>query len=204
MGIGADVDIYKNLVMHYFDDGLETDGDSTNTRIWKNYFDYGGASAVSTTPTFIGPTYVWRNVYNRQREWITEQWGNENGRRDSMMKAGGIGFNGGKRYIYHNTSLQAPASSEPGAAGNPLGTGLGVKGTGGSTNGLQNTVTRNNIWHNWKTGWSAFSLADASNNDIDYDLTNSICWWGPAPTCTGSFEPNGHRQTTPSYQSGNG
>ena len=64
-GIGPDVDIYKNAVMNYFDDGLETDGDGTNNRVWKNYFDYGGASAISTTPTYVGPAYVWRNVYNR-------------------------------------------------------------------------------------------------------------------------------------------
>jgi hypothetical protein len=216
MGIGADVDVYKNLVMHYYDDGIELDGDGTNVRAWKNYFDYGGASAVSATPTYVGPAYIWRNVYNRAREWITEPWGNENGRRDSMIKAGGIAyengpsFNGGRRYVYHNTSLQPDWESEPEAVGpNPLGTGLGVKGTGGlpavvHLNGLQNTVTRNNVYENWKTGWSAFGLNHASNNDLDYDLTNSICWWGPAPSCTGSYEPNGHRNTPPSYLSGNG
>src|SRR4026208_2580995 len=96
-------------------------------------------------------------------------------------------------YMHPNTPARPRAAPEPGAAGNPLGTGLGVKGTGGSTNGLQNTVSRNNIWHNWKTGWSAFSLTDASNNSLDYDLTNSNCWWGSGATCeTTSREPNGH------------
>jgi hypothetical protein len=207
MGIGADVDIYKNLVLHYFDDGVETDGDGTNTRIWKNYFDYGGASAISTTPTYVGPAYMWRNVYNRQRVWITEPWGNENGRRDSMMKAGGIGFNGGRRYIYHNTSLQPDWHSESAASGpNPLGTGVGVKGTGGTTNGLQNTVTRNNVFENWKAGWSGFDLTNAtSDNNFDYDLTNSNCWSGSGSTCsTTATEPHGYVVTTPSYLSGNG
>ena len=96
-GIGPDIDIYKNLVLHYFDDGLETDGDGTNVRVWKNYFDYGGASAVSTTPTFSGPAYVWRNVYNRARMWFTDPWGNERDRL-YMMKVGGLdGANGGRR-----------------------------------------------------------------------------------------------------------
>jgi hypothetical protein len=197
-GIGPDVDIYKNAVMNYFDDGLETDGDGTNNRVWKNYFDYGGASAISTTPTYIGPVYVWRNVYNRQRECLNDPWGNETcngGGRDSMMKSGGIGgYDGGRRYLYHNTSLQPPFTSETSATGpNPLGAGTGVEDTGSSTP-LENTVSRNNVFEVWKSNWGAFTFnSTASGNDLDYDLTNGVM-----------SEANGFAATTPQYQSGNG
>lgn len=197
-GIGPDVDIYKNAVMNYFDDGLETDGDGTNNRVWKNYLDYGGGSAISTTPTYIGPVYVWRNVYNRQRECFADPWGNETcngGGRDSMMKSGGLDvYNGGRRYLYHNTSLQAPFTSEPSASGpNPLGAGTGVEDTGSSTP-LENTVSRNNVFEVWKSNWGAFTFnSTASGNDLDYDLSNG-----------GMSEAHGFAATTPQYQSGNG
>lgn len=191
-GIGPDVDIYKNLVLHYYDDGVETDGDGTNTRIWGNYFDYGGASAVSTAPTRLGPAYVWRNVYNRARMFITDPWGNERDRL-YMLKSGGMGgINGGRRYIYHNTSMQPPYTSEATASGpNPLGAGFGTGGNG-APNGMHNTVTRNNVFEIWRSSWGTFDLIDALGNDLDYDLSN------------GNFtEPNGIR-TTPQYQTGNG
>lgn len=197
-GIGPDVDIYKNAVMNYFDDGLETDGDGINNRVWKNYLDYGGASAISTTPTYVGPVYVWRNVYNRQRECFDDPWGNETcngGGRDSMMKSGGIDiYNGGRRYLYHNTSLQPPFTSEPSATGpNPLGAGTGVEDTGSSTP-LENTVSRNNVFGVWKSNWGAFTFnSTASGNDLDYDLTNGVM-----------SEAHGFAATTPQYQSGNG
>src|SRR6202171_5356462 len=194
LAIGPDIDIYKNIVMHYFDDGLETDGDGTNDRVWKNYFDYGGAPAVSTTPTTIGPTYVWRNVYNRARMCVTDVWGNERDRL-YMIKSGGMGpgLNGGRRYIYHNTSMQPPYTSESTAGGpNPLGAGFGAGGNGGA-DAMQNTVSRNNLFEMWKPTWSTFDLGGASGNDLDYDLSNGVM-----------SEVHGYQGTTPRYQTGNG
>jgi hypothetical protein len=190
MGIGPDVDIYKNLVMHYYDDGVETDGDATNVRVWKNYFDYGGASGISVTPTYVGPLYAWRNVYNRQRSLITRQWGN-NDDRNGMFKAGGIApYNGGRRYLYHNTSMQPPASSESSATGpNPLGAGGGATRT---EEPIQNIVARNNVFELWKTNWETYALTGASATDLDYDLSNGVI-----------SEPH-VAHTTPQYQAGNG
>jgi hypothetical protein len=189
-GIGPDVDIYKNIVMDYFDDGLETDGDSVNVRVWKNYFDYGGASAVSTTPTSIGPAYVWRNVYNRARMFITEPWGNEHDRL-YMFKSGGLGgVNGGRRYLYHNTSLQPPYTSESAGVGpQPLGAGFGAGGNGGS-NAMQNTVTRNNVFEIWKPWWGTFDLSGASGNDLDYELSNGVLSEVHGITATPQYQLN--------------
>ncbi|HEY6911734.1 MAG TPA: PKD domain-containing protein [Myxococcales bacterium] len=193
-GIGPDVDIYKNRVMNYMDDGLEIDGDATNDRVWRNYFDYGGASAVSTAPVTVGPAYVWRNVYNRQRECISDDWGNSScngGGRDPMHKNGGNGANTGKTYIYHNTSLQPPASSE-GLTGNPLG-------AGGGSGGGPLVVTRNNVFEIWKQNWNGFNT---TGGDVDYDLTNASCWTGSLPACS-TTETNGFTGTTPQYQNQN-
>jgi PKD repeat protein len=202
IGMGPDVDIYKNLVMHYFDDGVETDGDGINTRIWKNYFDYGGASAVSTTPTQVGPVYVWRNVYNRARMWYSDNWGAER-ERLYMFKSGGIGtLNGGKRYIYHNTALQPSFASQGAPGPNSLGAGFGAGGNGfddsGNDQNMQNTVTRNNIFESWYSASSGLSSESALEefdgvNDFDYDLTNGYL-----------SETHGYQRTVPQYQAGNG
>jgi hypothetical protein len=178
IGLGPDVDIYRNIVMDYFDDGVETDGQGVNNRVWANYFDYGGASAVSTTGVLYGPTYVWRNVYNRQRMFTSMTWGNDPNGRNYMMKAGGLNGNGGRRYIYNDTSLQPPASSEPdayqGAGALPLGAGFGMGGASGGE--IMNTVTRNNVFEMYRTDHGVFDfgvsgVADPSN-DMDNDITN--------------------------------
>jgi hypothetical protein len=196
-GIGPDIDVYKNIVIGYFDDGMETDGDGVNDRIWGNYFDYGGASAVSTTSTNLGPVYVFRNVYNRARMWYSDPWGSERDR-EYAYKCGGFSSteNGGRRYLYHHTSLQPPASSQSAPGPNDLGAGIGAGGTGGSTNGMMNTVTRNNIFATWKASADAFDLTNASKNDLDYDVSN-----GRLPT---SLEPHGKGAVTLSFQDKNG
>jgi PKD repeat protein len=201
-GIGPDVDIYKNIVMHYFDDGLETDGDGVNDRVWKNYFDYGGATAISTTPTYIGPVYNWRNVYNRARMRITQPWGNESDRGD-MFKSGAIGqFNGGKRYLYHNTSLQPTPASE----GAPGPSGLGAaRGSARSsaTDAMLNTTALNNVFELWKPDTETYRLIGASGDLLDFDLTNSNCWGSTSTTSCNFVEAHGAR-ATPLYQPGNG
>ena len=189
-GIGPDTDIYKNIVMHYFDDGLETDGDGTNDRVWNNYFDYGGATMISTTSTNLGPVYLWRNVYNRSRMWYSDPWGNEHDR-VAAFKSGGFSNteNGGRRYIYHNTFLQPPYASENAPGPNPLGAG---QGAGGASNfAMINTVSRNNVYEIWKPTWDVFAQTDSSD-DLDYDLSN------------GNMSEAHAESGAAQYQSGNG
>lgn len=189
-GIGPDTDVYKNIVMHYFDDGLETDGDGTNDRVWNNYFDYGGADEVSTTSTNLGPVYIWRNVYNRVRMWYSDPWGNERDR-VAAFKSGGFSStqNGGRRYIYHNTFLQPPYASENAPGPYTLGAG---QGAGGASNyAMINTVSRNNVYEIWKPNWDVFAMPDSSD-DLDYDLSNA--------NMTEAHGKSGAAQ----YQSGNG
>lgn len=196
-GIGPDIDVYKNVTIGYFDDGMETDGDATNDRVWGNYFDYGGASCISSTSTNVGPVYLFRNVYNRARMWYGDPWGNEQDRLYAF-KSGGFSAteNGGRRYIYHNTSLEPPPSSENAPGPNDLGAGYGAGGTGGTTNGMMNTVSRNNVFGTWKASADTFDLTNASGNDLDYDVSNGVM-----PL---SLEAHGEGSATPQFQSGNG
>ena len=199
-GIGPDTDVYKNLVMQYQDDGLEIDGGGMNTRVWRNYFDYGG-TGVSSTPCALGPCYIWRNVFNRERKLYNRGWGDDSDK-VAMHKNGGIApYNGGRAYVYHNTALQYPWNEpnrpEPYATGpNNLGAGSGISGAGGSGNEMQNQVTRNNIWDTWKSSWSAVDTTSlGTGNDFDCDMSN---------TSLGVTEPNGVSNTPAQYQSGNG
>src|SRR4029077_6041202 len=87
------------------------------------------------------------------------------------------------------TLLQAPP-----AAGQiyPSGAGSGIAGPPT----LTNTVSRNNIFHLWKSWWSAVSSSGGANNDVDYDLYN------------GNIDVSGGETHgivgTPIYQTGNG
>ena len=66
-----------------------------------------------------------------------------------------------------------------------------------STNPLTNTVSRNNIYNIWKSGWDSIGQYGGYGNDANYDLYN-----GTVDAGTGA-EANGVR-TAPTFASGNG
>jgi hypothetical protein len=155
----ADTDIYGNRISHAWDDAIESEGGNRNVRIWGNYLDLT-ATGIASTVTHVGPLYVFRNVYNRSRK-MSERTP-EADDRGPFFKAGEAeGFGGGRRYVFHNTSLQ-PNGNE--------GAGQGISGN--SNQPLTNTVTRNNIFNIWKRGWDVINEVGGSGNDFDYDLYN--------------------------------
>ncbi len=159
-----DTDIYGNLISHAWDDGIEAEGGNRNVRIWGNYIDRT-AIGIATTVTHIGPVYIFRNVYNRSRTRSEKPLDEDD--RNAFAKSGSSQeFGGGRRYLFHNTLLQATA---PGA-NLPLGAGAGLYGTG-KNQLVNNTVTRNNIFHVWKPHWESIGQAGA-DNDFGYDLYN--------------------------------
>ncbi len=187
---GADSDIYGNRVQNAWDDGIEAEGGGQNVRVWGNYID-ATATGVATTPVAIGPTYVFRNVYNRSRQLINVPLDQDD--RNNFAKSGDSGtLGGGRRYVLHNTLLQA---IDPGAQ-YPLGAGGGVHAAG-SSEPMTNTITRNNILHIWKSWWDAINDGGGSANDVDYDLYN-----GNIVSYRGA-EPHGI-VGTPVYADGNG
>ncbi len=186
----ADTDIYGNRISHTWDDAIEAEGGNRNVRIWGNYLDQT-AIGIATTVTHFGPVYVFRNVYNRSR--MKSQKALDSDDRSHFGKSGTqSGFGGGRRYVLHNTLLQATQSGVT----NPLGAGGGIIAAGTSSP-VTNTVSRNNILHIWKTHWDSIRTQGGGGNDFDYDLRN-----GGIAAYAGA-EPNGI-VGTPVYKSGHG
>ena len=162
----ADTDVYGNRVQHVWDDAIEAEGANANVRIWGNYMDQT-AAAIATTSTSIGPVYVFRNVWNRSRHYSMLSLDGDS--RMYMMKSGSVsGYGDGRRYMFHNTMLQAPP---PPGSTYPLGGGEGLSAPG-TSQPLTNTVSRNNIWHIWKSWWTSVATHGGAGNDLDYDLVN--------------------------------
>jgi hypothetical protein len=190
---GADSDIYGNIVTASMDDGIEAEGGGQNVRVWGNYMDQT-ATGVATTPVAIGPIYVFRNVINRLRQDYLKTTDQDD--RNNAFKSGSwtacCGYGDGRRYIFHNTALQAVATD---GSQYTLGAGGGISASG-STEPLTNTVSRNNVLPIWKTWWNSFG-SPGSNNDLDYDSYNG------ANTFSGT-ESHGLAASTPVYAAGNG
>jgi hypothetical protein len=151
---GADSDIYNNLVTHSWDDGLEVEGGGRNVRVWDNYVS-GATNMIANAATSIGPLYVWGNVVGRCQV-TPEQPGY------GFMKmgnAGGVKWQTGHEYIFHNTVF---------AEDGWLPTG----GLGGNRI-VTHTTSRNNILQvRAETGRSVSSSTENVDNDFDYDLFN--------------------------------
>ena len=161
----SDSDIHGNRISHVWDDAIEAEGANRNVRIWGNYTDRTNVG-VATTATSVGPVYVFRNVLNRSQKMALQS--TDTADRVSAFKSGSTSsFGDGRRYVFHNTLLQATL---PGLT-YPLGAGGGISAAG-STQPLTNTVSRNNILHVWKSWWNSINTEGGAGNDLDYDLHN--------------------------------
>jgi hypothetical protein len=151
---GADSDIYGNLVTHSWDDGLEVEGSGRNVRVWGNYIS-GAANMIANAATSIGPLYIWDNVVGRCQ--VTPELPGYGFMK--MGNAGGVKWQTGHEYIFHNTIF---------AEDGWLPTG----GLGGNRI-VTHTISRNNILHvRSAKGHSASSAAENIDDDFDYDLFN--------------------------------
>jgi hypothetical protein len=185
-----DSDIYGNVVQGVMDDGIEAEGGNRNVRIWGNYIDQAG-TGIATTVVGVGPVYIFRNVYNRSRMRYLSSFDADD--RGPFFKSGtDTSVGNGRRYVFHNTSLQ------PTATGSNFGLGAGSGIHGSSTNPLTNTVSRNNIYNIWKPSWDSIDQTSSGfGNDVDYDMYN-----GSVNAGTGA-EAHGVK-TAPTYASGSG
>ena len=188
----ADSDIYGNILKHAWDDAIEAEGAGRNVRIWGNYIDHT-TTGVASTVVHSGPMYIFRNVYNHSRMLSRKSLDEDS--RNVFFKSGNKGsdWGGGRRYVFHNTMLQAPPTN---GTQYSLGGGGGLAGPN-SSDKLVNTVSRNNIFHIWKTWWPSIDTKGGAGNDLDYDLVN-----GNVTAYSGA---EAHRVTgVPVYQSGHG
>ena len=151
---GPDSDIYRNLISHAWDDGLEVEGGSRNVRVWGNYITQC-MMMIGNAPASIGPLYIWGNVVARS-QWQPDAPG---GNFLKMGFAGGEGWMTGHMYIFHNTLFWADEW-------------LPTGGLGGSRL-VKHTVSRNNILHvRTARDFSVSAARQNTDNDFDYDLYN--------------------------------
>ena len=180
-----DSDIYGNRISHTWDDGIEAEGGNKNVRIWGNYLD-NTATGIATTVTATGPVYIFRNVYNRARFFQKSSADSDD--RQPFFKSGSSSeFGDGRRYLFHNTMLQATQAG----LSYPLGGGAGMGGTG-SSQLVNNTVSMNNIYHLWKASSAIYQ--SGSGNTFQNDMFNGA--YGAA-VVSGI-------NATPTYAAGNG
>jgi hypothetical protein len=154
-------------------------------RIWGNYIDKT-AIGIATTVTATGPVYIFRNVYNRSR--FFEKKALDADERQPFFKSGSdAGLGNGRRYVFHNTMLQA----NDGTTLYGQGAGAGMGGTG-SAQLINNTVSKNNIHHLWKPNSAFYQVG--TGNDISHEMYNG----SPGTTIINGI------QATPAYAAGNG
>ncbi len=180
----ADSDIYGNRIEMAWDDGIESEGGNRNVRIWGNYLDRT-ATGIASTVDSVGPLYIFRNVWNRNQ--FMEGAACDSDQKQPMFKSGSSAdFANGRRYLFHNTMLQAQQSG----CQYGLGGGAGIGGTGDSQL-VRNTVSMNNIYHLWKPNGAFYQVG--SDVTFQNDLTNAV-----------STPEVGGIVATPVYASGNG
>ncbi len=89
-GVGVqEADVYRNIIRHTSDDGMELDGTLENVRVWGNAVD-DTLSSLSLAPNAIGPAWI---LYNRFTQFTARglKFGGD------ASGVPGIGF------LYHNT-----------------------------------------------------------------------------------------------------
>lgn len=141
-----ETDFYENRVYRVGDDGVETDGQCSNVRLWGNTF-HDVLMGISLAPAYTGPVYAWRNLIYRTGA------GNSSYPGSSFKFNSGYGTSG-PMFLFHNTS----------DAVRPDTNGLEIK-TPGSWTVL---YARNNIW-----AGTLYAVNDYNTGQpIDWDYDN--------------------------------
>jgi hypothetical protein len=157
-GVTNETDVYENLVYQVGDDGMETDGECSNVRIWGNTF-HDVLAGISLAPVSTGPVYAIRNlIYNLGV-------GNNDYTGLAFKFNSGDGSSG-PMFLFHNTADAAL----------PGNNGLDIKSPGDWTS----LTARNNIWA--ATEYALYNANPTQPLDLDYDnlyttLPGELAWW---------------------------
>ena len=148
-GLTNETDVYENLVYNVGDDGMETDGECSNVRIWGNTF-HDVLMGISLAPAYTGPTYAIRNLIYRT------------GVGNSIYTGSPFKFNSGygtsgPMYLFHNTA-DAVLVDDDGS-----NNGLYIKEPGT----WRLIYARNNVWAG--TGYAVENYNTSQPIDLDYD-----------------------------------
>jgi parallel beta-helix repeat protein len=138
-------DIYENTIYNIGDDGIETDGQCSNVRIWYNNF-HDVLMGISLAPVYNGPVYAIRNLIYRTGV------GNNSYSGSPFKFNSGAGASGAM-YLLHNTCDAVLAGNN----------GLYIKSPGS----WDLIYARNNIWSG--SGYSIENYNASQPIDLDYD-----------------------------------
>jgi len=141
-------DVENNRFVLLSDDGIETDGYSSNVRIQNNRFETV-LIGVSVAPALAGPTYISRNLMVDMKNLTNTDW-----------KTGAVKFSIGDEiygdiFIYHNTGATTEPNREAFSVSNEAD--------------WTHLVMKNNIWSGTAYGIYYF-LDNAPDFKQDYDL----------------------------------
>jgi hypothetical protein len=145
-GVTNETDVYDNLVYNAGDDGLETDGQCSNVRIWGNTF-HDVLMGISLAPVYTGPVYALRNLIYRTGVGNNIYTG-------SPFKFNSSGYGpSGPMYLFHNTADAAL----------PGNNGLYIKSPGA----WSLIYARNNVWAG--TDYALENYNTGQPTSLDYD-----------------------------------
>lgn len=153
-----ETDVYENLVYNMGDDGVETDGQCSNVRLWDNTF-HDVLIGISLAPAYTGPVYAIRNLFYRTGA------GNNDYSGSPFKFNSGYGHSG-PMYLFHNTADAALSDNN----------GIYIKAPGT----WEMIYARNNIWSG--TDYALNNYNETQPIDFDYDdlyTTNPdrfVCW----------------------------
>jgi hypothetical protein len=152
-----ETDVYENLVYNMGDDGLETDGQCSNVRIWGNTF-HDVLMGISLAPVYTGPVYAIRNLIYRTGV------GNNNYSGSPFKFNSGYGLSG-PMYLFHNTADAAL----------PGNNGMYIKAPGT----WRMIYSRNNIWAGTAYALENYNTGQPVNFDFDnlYNGGGNIIRW---------------------------
>lgn len=182
-----ETDVYDNNIYRMGDDGITTDGQCSNVRIWGNTF-HDVLIGISLAPVYDGPVYALRNLIYRTGVGNHDYTG-------SPFKFNSGYAMSGPMYLFHNTADAAL----------PTNNGIHIK-----TPGTWSLVyARNNIWGG--TDYALNNYNTSQTVDFDYDnLYNTgsnelVRWDGNEYSTLSAFsnttgqEPNG-LNVSPGFQ----
>jgi hypothetical protein len=161
-GVTNETDVYENLIYNMGDDGLETDGQCSNVRIWSNTF-HDVLMGISLAPVYDGPVYAVRNLIYRTGAGNNDYTG-------SPFKFNSGYAQSGLMYLFHNTADAALPGNH----------GLDIREPGT----WELIYARNNIW-----AGTEYALSNANPSqplNLDYDdlyttLAGELVWWDGLP-----------------------
>ncbi|MBU4212569.1 MAG: right-handed parallel beta-helix repeat-containing protein [Kiritimatiellae bacterium] len=154
LGPSVSMDFHDNIIRNCGDDGMETDGNGSNVRIYNNRI-YNFLTGISIAPAATGPTYIFRN--------LLVGWHNQDGYEGYPFKLNSQ-YNQLVNwvYLYHNTCFTDVSGQR----------GFLFK----EYTDWTNIVSRNNIYagtHYALESWSEFNPVDFDYDDL-YTTNKSI------------------------------